>query len=233
MSAPERLSAAAARRIALAAQGFAEPRPPAGAALDWGRIGRAVRRLGLLQIDSVNVLARAHYLPLFSRLGPYSRARLEAAAWGARPRRLFEYWAHEASLIPVEHEPLFRWRMARATRGEGTYGRLAPFAGERRAEAEAVLARIAAEGALPASAFGGRGEGGWWGWSDAKSALEWLFWAGRLTTRTRTRSFERVYDLPERVLPAAVLAQPTPAEAEAHRALLLQAGAALGVGTAG
>ena len=231
------LSAPAARRIALAAQGFARPRPaPAeegGEAPGWRRIGREVARLGLLQIDSVNVLARAHYLPLFSRLGPYPRAALEAAAWGPRPRRLFEYWAHEASLLPLDAQPLLRWRMARAERGEGTWGRLRPFAGERRADAEAVLARVASEGPLAASDFEDRGEGGWWGWSDAKAALEWLFWAGRLTTRTRRGAFERVYDLPERVLPAAVLAAPTPPEPEAHRALLLRAARALGVATAG
>ncbi len=233
MSTPERLSAAGARRIALAAQGFAEPRPAPGARMDWRLIGRGVQRLGLLQIDSVNVLARAHYLPLFSRLGAYPRPVLEAAAWGPKPKRLFEYWAHEASLIPVEHHPLYRWRMARAERGEGTWGRLAAFARERRPEAEAALRRIEAEGPLPASAFGDKGEGGWWGWSGAKQALEWLFWAGRLTTRTRTNSFERVYDLPERVLPSAVSAAPTPSPEEAHRTLLLQAAQALGVATAG
>lgn len=225
------LSLRAARRIAISAQGFGRARPvtPAG----WSPLGRMLDRIGLLQIDSVNVLARAHYLPLFSRLGPYPREVLEAGAWG-RPRRLFEYWGHEASLMPLALHPLMRWRMAKAERGDGVWGRMKPFASERRAEAEALLARIAAHGPLAASDVEGeRGTGGWWGWSDAKTALEWLFWAGRITTATRRSSFERVYDLPERVLPRKLLETPTPDEAEAHRRLLGLAGRALGVATAG
>ena len=111
-----------------------------------------IARLGLLQIDSVNVLTRMHYLPLFSRLGDYSRALLEEAAWGARPKRkLFEYWAHEASLLPLGTQPLLRWRMERAERGEGTWGRMKPFAFERRVEADALLKRIEVEGPLAVS----------------------------------------------------------------------------------
>ena len=227
----ETLSLPAARRIALAAQGFGMARP--ARALDWGDVRRVLDRIGLLQIDSVNVLARAHYLPLFSRLGPYPRTLLEDAAWG-RPRRLFEYWAHEASLLPLELQPLLRWRMARAERGEGTWGGLKPYAGPRRAEAEAILAQIADRGPLAVSELEGpRGAGGWWGWSDTKRATEWLFWAGKVTTKTRRGSFERVYDLPERVLPAGVLNAPTPTEADAHRALLAIAGRALGIATTG
>ena len=229
----ERLSAAQARRIALGAQGFGRPRPERR--VDAGHLGRTLDRLALHQIDSVNVLVRAHYLPAFSRLGTYDRGLIDRAAWGRkRERRLFEYWAHEASLLPVEHYPLFRWRMARAERGEAGYAGLRCFAVENRAAAEAVLARIVAEGPLSASAFeDGRGQGGWWGWGDAKRALEWLFWAGLITTATRRNSFERVYDLPERVLPPSVLALPTPPEDEAHRALLEIAGRALGVATEG
>ncbi|HEY0131555.1 MAG TPA: crosslink repair DNA glycosylase YcaQ family protein, partial [Allosphingosinicella sp.] len=226
----ERVSLASARRIALAAQGFGRPRPGAVAP---GDLRRTVARLGLHQIDSVNVLVRAHYLPAFSRLGPYDRGLIDRAAWGPRrERRLFEYWAHEASLLPLEMHPLLRWRMARAERGEIGWGSLKAYAGERRAEAEAILSRIRAEGPLAASDFEeGRGRSGWWEWGDTKRALEWLFWAGLITTATRRGSFERVYDLAERVIPAAVLALPTPVEAEAKRALVAKAAGALGIAT--
>ena len=113
-----------------------------------------LKRTGLLQIDSVNVLVRAHYLPLYARLGTYPRALLEAAAWGPN-KTLFEYWAHEASLLPVGLHPLLRWRMVRAERGEGTWGQLKPFASERRGEAQAILHRIATEGPLAASDLAG------------------------------------------------------------------------------
>ena len=225
------LSLAAARRIALAAQGFgALQRPVTG----WAPLARNLDRLALHQIDSVNVLVRAHYLPAFSRLGPYDRALLDRAAWGPkRARRLFEYWAHEASLLPLALHPLLRWRMARAERGEIGWGHLRAYAGERRAEAEAVLARIEAEGPLAASDFEeGKGKGGWWGWGHTKSALEWLFWAGRITTATRRNSFERVYDLTGRVIPPAIIALPIPDEAEAHRRLVALSARALGVATA-
>jgi uncharacterized protein YcaQ len=224
------LSLASARRIALAAQGFDRPRPE-------GRIGdahlrRVVDRLGLHQIDSVNVLVRAHYLPLYSRLGDYPRALLDEAAWG-RKRRLFEYWAHEASLLPLDLHPLLRWRMERADRGEGMWRHIRAFAGERRAEAMAVLERIDAEGPLAASDLrDGKGKSGWWTWSDAKTALEWLFWAGHVTTATRRGSFERVYDLTSRVIPTDILALPTPSKEDAQRALLERSARALGVATA-
>jgi uncharacterized protein YcaQ len=228
----ETLSAAEARRIALAAQGFGPARPDRVSA---ARMLKAVRRIGLLQIDSVNVLVRSHYLPLFSRLGAYAPALLDRAAWSRRSRRgLFEYWGHEASLLPVELHPLLRWRMARAERGDGVYRGIARFGHERRAFIEATLAEIVARGPLSASELteGGRGNGSWWGWSEGKVAIEWLFWAGRVTTaERRTAGFERVYDLPERILPAAILDLPTPTEADAQRELLRLAAGALGVAT--
>jgi len=169
-----RISLAQARRIALAAQGFGVARP---AAVDRGHLRRIVERLGLHQIDSVNVLVRAHYLPAFSRLGSYDRALLDRAAWGRRSeRRLFEYWAHEASLLPLECHPLLRWRMAAADRGESGWSGLRPYAHEQRPRAEAILARIRDDGPLASSDFAeGKGGGGWWGWSETKQALEWLF----------------------------------------------------------
>ena len=190
-----------------------------------------IERLGVVQIDSVNVLARTHYLPGFSRLGDYSRDLLEQAAWGPRPH-LFEYWGHEASLMPVSLQPLFRWRMARARSGE-TWSGLARFARERRDYIDAVLLRIEHEGPLTGGDFAeGPRKAGWWNWSNGKRALEWLFWAGLITTRTR-RGFERVYDLTERVLPAAIIATPTPTEADAQRTLLRIASRAMGVATLG
>jgi hypothetical protein len=225
------LSLKQARRIFLAAQGFGARHPDKVGAT---HLRRTIDRLGLYQIDSVNVLARMHYLPAFSRLGSYDRTLLEHDAWGPkRNRRLFEYWAHEASLLPLDLHPLLRWRMARAERGEIGWRMLREFAAERRAEATAVLDRIAAEGPLAASDFAaGSSQGGWWTWSDAKLALEWLFWSGKITTATRRASFERVYDLTERVLPRAVLDLPTPDAAVAQRALIERSARALGVATA-
>lgn len=228
----ERIGLPLARRIALAAQGFGAKRPDAPTA---AQLRRTIERLQLHQIDSVNVLMRAHYLPAFSRLGGYDRADLDRLAWGPkRQRKLFEYWAHEASLLPFETHPLLRWRMAKADRGETGWGRMRLYATERRAEPMALLERIRAEGPLAASDFEShKGQSGWWEWSDTKRALEWLFWAGYITTATRRGSFERVYDLTERVIPADVLAQPTPSDAEAHRALIERAAAALGIATEG
>lgn len=225
------LSLEEARRITLAAQGFGGRRPERATA---AHLRRTLERLGLFQIDSVNVLARAHYLPAFSRLGSYDRTLLERDAWGSkRQRRLFEYWAHEASLLPLDLHPLLRWRMARAERGEVGYQGLKRFAAERRAEAQAVLDRIAAEGPLAAADFeNGSSKSGWWEWSHTKHALEWLFWAGKITTATRRGSFARVYDLPERVLPQAILDLPTPDAASAQRALIERSARALGVATA-
>lgn len=239
------LSAREARRIALAAQGLADARAgarasspqatggqdvraPEGSATPQ-RLRRLVERLGVVQIDSVNVLARAHYLPTFSRLGPYPRKALEDGVWGER-RWLFEYWGHEASLLPLALQPLFRWRMARARAGE-TWTGLARFARERRAYIDAVLERIEREGPLTGGELAdAKRVPGWWSWTDGKRALEWLFWAGLLTVRTR-RGFERVYDLPERVLPRAVQQAPTPEEPEAIRELVRIAARALGVAT--
>jgi uncharacterized protein YcaQ len=226
----ESLSLVQARRIALRAQGFARPRP--ARVVTGADLLRSVRSVGLLQIDSVNVLVRSHYLPAFSRLGAYSRDLLDRAAYSGRVRRLFEYWGHEASLIPVEWQPFFRWRMERARRGDGMWGGVTRFGREREIFCREVLERIRERGPLGISDFraGPRRKGGWWGWSDGKVALEWLFWTGQLTTQSR-RQFERVYDLPERVLPSAVIEAPTPDPAEAQRQLLRIAAGALGVAT--
>jgi uncharacterized protein len=225
---PERLTSGQARRIALAAQGFRRDRPERPGAR---HLERMFERLGLVQIDSVNVLARAHYVPFYSRSGAYDAALLDRAAYG-KPRALFEYWGHEASLLRLDLYPLMRWRMERAARSEGIYGGLARFAAERRPFIDAVLGEVAARGALTARelADGGRGRGSWWGWSDGKRALEWLFWSGLVTTASR-RGFERVYDLTERVLPDRVVSAPPVATADAQRALIGIAARALGIAT--
>ncbi|WCB94099.1 hypothetical protein DSM104299_02827 [Baekduia alba] len=226
------LSAAEARRVALAAQGFAEPR-----ALDRPVDARALRarvidRVGLIQIDSVNVLQRAHYLPAFSRLGAYDVAALDKLAHYA-PRRLFEYWGHEASLIPVELHPHLRWRMRRAH--DDAWGGMRRIAQDRPELVAAVLDDIRARGPLTAAQLGHLDEprgkkGPWWDWSDVKRALEFLFWSGEITS-ARRRRFERLYDVPERVLPAAVVNAPTPSDEEAQRELLRVAARSLGVAT--
>ena len=228
----EHLTAAQARRLALAAQGFADARP-AGTP-DRRALRRVVARTGLFQIDSVNVLTRAHYLPLFSRLGPYPVSLLDRAAYAA-PRELFEYWGHEASLLPVAVQPLLRWRMAEADLI--SWGNMQRVFRERPQFVADVLADVGRHGPISAAQIelqhGGRDRkaGPWWDWSHVKVALEYLFWAGQVTTASR-RGFERLYDLPERVLPASVLAAPTPDREHAHRQLLVMAARSFGVATA-
>ena len=179
----EKLTLATARRVALAAQGFGEPRPTG--AITRRHFHRTLARLGQFQIDSVSVAVRAHYMPLFSRLGSYPMALLETAAT-PKIRTLFEYWAHEASFLPTESWPLWQWQMRHAEQGQNIYTGLARFGRERGDLIAELERRVAADGPLAASDIEGqRGQGGWWGWSEAKMALEWLFWAGRITVRER------------------------------------------------
>jgi hypothetical protein len=224
------LSLAEARRLALAAQGFG--RTPRGA-IAHKQLQAQIERLGVVQIDSVNALVRSHYLPTFSRLGHYQAEHLDELAWGrARRRRLFEYWGHEASLLPLELYPLLRWRMRRAADGQGIYRELAKFGVERRDAIDSLLQSVRELGALGAGSLSSRTEkaGPWWDWSAEKMALEWLFAAGLVTVAGR-RGFERLYDLPERVIPADVLNHPDLDDDEAQRRLLLRSADALGVAT--
>jgi uncharacterized protein YcaQ len=222
------LSAIEARRIALRAQGFGKP--PAAQPVR-PQVLAAVRRLGLLQLDSVNVLVRSHYLPLFSRLGAYDRAILDNLSAGGR-RSLFEYWGHEASLIPVEHQPLFRWRMEEARAGKGVWGGPARIARDKPDFVRNILNEIRDRGPLGAGELssGGKSSGAWWGWSEGKRAVEYLFWTGQLTSAGR-RGFERLYDLPERVIPESILVTPDPSRADAQRALVEIAARAFGIAT--
>ncbi|MCW2617320.1 MAG: uncharacterized protein JWR28_469 [Modestobacter sp.] len=224
----ERVPAGLARRIALAAQGFADPRP----AGDVGtrQLRRTVERLGVVQIDSVNVLSRSHYLPFFSRLGPYPRSALDALS--NKRHDLFEYWAHEASLLPVRLHPHLRWRMGAAE--DHAWGTMVRLQRERPGYVIEVLDRVREGGPLKASQLlepRPDRPGSMWNWHAGKVALEWLFFTGALTARARTAGFERVYDLTERVLPPAVVQAPTPDRADAVRELVRTAARALGVAT--
>jgi uncharacterized protein len=224
----ERLPAGLARRIALAAQGFADPRPPGG--VGTRQLRRIVDRLAVVQIDSVNVLSRSHYLPFFSRLGPYPRPVLDALS--NRRHDLFEYWAHEASFLPVRLHPFLRWRMDAADRE--AWGSMTRVQRERPEYVAALLERVRDGGPIRASQLQEarpNRPGSMWNWHTGKAALEYLFFTGALTARGRTAGFERVYDLPERVLPAAVVHAPTPARADAVRELVRTAARALGVAT--
>lgn len=190
-----------------------------------------VRKLGAVQIDSVNVLIRSHYLPAFSRVGAYNRSVLERLAYRA-PRRLFEYWAHEASLVPIETYPLLRWRMRRAAQGRGVWSNVARVGREERDLVTRVERAFIENGAMSASDFAeGKGTGSWWGWNDTKRAVEYLFWSGRLAVVKRRSSFERLYDLSERVIPPAILNAPELSEQDAQRELVAIASRAYGVGT--
>jgi uncharacterized protein YcaQ len=222
------LSRAEARRIAVVAQGFA---PRVSSQASQQSITKLIKQIGLLQLDSVNVLVRSHYLPLFSRLGPYSTKLLDQLSYGPR-RALFEYWGHEASLIPLEYHSLFRWRMERAAQGQGVWGGPKSIARDKPDYLAAVLNQVAAQGPLRTSDLseGGRSLGGWWGWGDGKRALEYLFWTGQVTAAER-RGFERLYHIADRVLPSDILSAPTPPVEEAQRRLLEMAARAHGVAT--
>ena len=232
------LTAGQARRVAIAAQGVSAALPAEPGPVNRGHLRRMMQRLGILQIDSVNVVARAHYLPLFARFGQYPVSLLADAAWPARPadRLLLETWAHEASLIPVDTEPLLRWRQRR--RADGPWASAAKLRAEHPGFVEEVLAVVRDRGPVSAGeieklmAAPRRGRPGWWEWSATKRACECLFSMGEIGTAYR-RGFERVYDLTERILPPAVARTPTPADADAIRALVAISARAHGVGTVG
>lgn len=243
------LSLARARRIALAAQGFGRPRPPhaEGPARPVGtrQLGGVVERVRVIQIDSVNVLTRSHYLPFFSRLGPYDTALLDRMRDGSGPRSgrgrsLVEYWAHEASLIPQQTWPYLGFRMDNAKIQSWSRD----LAAEHPRLVEAVREVVAAHGPLtareveahlpPAPAQDRKHWG--WNWSAVKQCLEHLFWAGQVTSAGRNAQFERRYAVPAQVLPPEVVARApgqagAPGELESITELLRQSLRAHGIGT--
>jgi uncharacterized protein YcaQ len=218
------LSNAEAKPIALAAQGFADPRPTGRA--DRRHLRRVLDRIGLLQIDSVNVLVRSQELPLFARLGPHPRTLIDDST---RDGELFEYWVHEASLVPTGQYHLHRWRMREPFPWPGFRRRVE----QQRDYIEQVYRRVVEEGPLVASDLKARvgTKGTWWDHDDGKTALEALFYLGRITARRRPHDFARLYDLPERMLPAEALARPAMPEHEARKELLVLAAKHHGVGT--
>ena len=215
-----------ARRIALGAQGFADTRPTGR--VDVRHFRRVVDRIGLVQLDSVNVFSRTHYMPFFSRLGVYDRAALDAWLWGSG--EMFEYWGHEASLIPVQDHPLWRWRM----NGTFQWGGLERMKNEHPEYLAEVLEQVRDRGPLRTADLHDPGQGdgsSMWGWSKGKTALEALFMGGKVTTAHRT-NFTRMYDLSERVIPKEQLGAKDLERDQAQSILLLQAARSMGVATA-
>jgi len=219
------VSPALARRIALAAQGFGRPLPEAPGTR---QVAAVVDRLGLLQIDSVNVFERSHYLPVFSRVGDYDKGVLDRLTMGRRGRML-EYWAHQASFVPRELWPLFEFRREEYRQHGSEWG---GWLVENRTLADWLRTELAANGPMPASAIehdANERRGPWWGWSDVKRTLEWMFRVGEVVCVERRR-FERVYALPEQALAPELLGEP-PAEVDAVRDLVGRAASALGIAT--
>jgi uncharacterized protein YcaQ len=216
------LSSEDARRLALSSLGFGGQKLRR---VGTPQVRATAERLGAIQIDSVNVLARAHYLPTFSRYGPYRMSALDELAHVRR--ELFEYWGHAACFLPIELYPLMRWRMDNQREAWKGLSR------KRKTFMDAVYQEVTERGPIAASELsnGGRSKGPWWGWSDGKEALELLFSQGRLAIAGR-RHFERLYDLPGRLFPKAILDAPALPPSDAKKALLVRATRAMGIGTA-
>ena len=223
------LSIADARALALAAQGFDTARPKTKAT--QRHVDALISRLGVIQIDSVNVLVRSQELPLFSRLGNHNRNAIPKAT---EQQKLFEYWGHEAAHLPVEIHPLFRWKMEAARLGKAKHWGLTGFYDDNKAFVKRMLKHVEKNGPTTSRELSTRTEkkGTWWDWDEAKVALEYLFLTGQLMSRGRGTDFARIYDTPERVLPEDVLNAPTPSEHDARKQLLVRSAIAQGVATA-
>jgi uncharacterized protein YcaQ len=223
------LSIADARALALAAQGFDTARPKTKAT--QRHVDALISRLGVIQIDSVNVLVRSQELPLFSRLGNHNRNAIPKAT---EQQKIFEYWGHEAAHLPVEIHPLFRWKMEAARLGKAKHWGLTSFYDDNKAFVKRMLKHVEKNGPTTSRELSTRTEkkGTWWDWDEAKVALEYLFLTGQLMSRGRGTDFARIYDTPERVLPEDVLNAPTPSEHDARKQLLVRSAIAQGVATA-
>ena len=226
------LSIADARALALAAQGFDTPQPASKAT--QRHVNSLISRLGVIQIDSVNVLVRSQELPLFSRLGNHDRNAIPKAT---ESQKIFEYWGHEAAHLPVEIYPLFRWKMEAARLGKARHWGLTSFYDDNKAFVKRMLKHVETNGPTTARELSTRTEKRgadkktWWDWDESKTALEYLFLTGQLMSRGRGTDFARIYDTPERVLPPNILNASAPTEHDARKQLLVRSAIAQGVAT--
>jgi len=226
------LSIADARALALAAQGFDTPRPANKAT--QRHVNSLISRLGVIQIDSANVLVRSQELPLFSRLGNHDRNAIPKAT---ESKKIFEYWGHEAAHLPVEIHPLFRWKMEAARLGKARHWGLTSFYDDNKTFVKRMLKHVETNGPTTARELSTRTEKRgadkktWWDWDESKTALEYLFLTGQLMSRGRGTDFARIYDTPERVLPLNILNASAPTEHDARKQLLVRSAIAQGVAT--
>ena len=222
-----RLTIDQARRYALAAQGFTDQRPTG--MVDVRHFRKVINRIGVVQLDSVNVFSRTHFLPFFSRLGGYDRDQLDRWIWESG--EMFEYWAHMASVVPTHAHHLFRWRMQRS----GVWSGFQKVLDEKPDYVDRVLDQVRERGPIQTSDLedpgAKRGDDAMWNWNEGKMALEYLFVKGVVTAAGRP-NFTRLYDLSERVIPAKHLETPSPELPNAQSELLMMSARALGVGTA-
>ena len=230
MSSPrlDSLSIQDARALALAAQGFDKPRTKTKSTT--ADAVAVIKKLGVIQIDSVNVLVRSQELPLFSRLGDHDRNAISKAT---SQGKIFEYWGHEAAHLPVELHPLFRFKMHAARSGKLKHWGLTSFYAENKTFVKRILKHVEINGSTSARELSTRTtkKSSWWDWDEAKTALEYLFLTGELMSLGRGSDFARVYDTPERVLPEKILQMPTLSETDARKELLVRSARAQGVAT--
>ena len=224
----DELTIVEARSLALAAQGFDKPRSKSKSST--ADAVEVIKKLGVIQIDSVNVLVRSQELPLFARLGDHDRNAINKAT---AQSKIFEYWGHEAAILPVEIQPLFRWKMNAARTGRIKHWGLTSFYADNKAFVKRILKHVEANGPVTARELSTRTtkKSSWWDWDEAKTALEYLFLTGQLMSCGRGSDFARIYDITERVLPSKILNTPTPTENEARKQLLVRAAKAQGVAT--